>query len=754
MKRRLLFFLPLISVWLLFSTLSHGQSWSGVLSSSRAINWSNAGLPATLPDGETTPNPWTPPTRTACTSAQAGTTVPVASGASQSTISSALAACASANPNGSYLLLGSGSFSLNSGNWLIYNLNNVTLRGSGPMSTIVNISSGSSIGVGAGGGTNSGAVSGSPSAGTTSVTLTGASGNPPTGLAYFNQCDTGSGVQPCSTAPSDNGSIFVCGDYNGCQEGSNSASAYNHQYQEVYVTSVGGTCSSSCTVNFTPGLYMPNWSSSRGATLNWQSNSTYNITGFGLEDLTLSQVGGINSQNWLVQIVHAYASWVKGVRFVGAGGNGALGIDGPSNSKNLLIVNNYVVADPTITSAYNSGVMFGTSSDSLLLNNITAVGMTLEGRGGAVGDVIAYNFGRDAFTDYSFNQWSYDHAAYSSFMLYEANQNGNMTEDDTWGTHGINTYFRNLVFGYDAPYSGGTPNARGLEVTNYQRFENLIGNAVGSSQITSYQGTGYNTAFQISTGDSLVASSLMRWGNVTNIPQSSDTPADSGVRFVSSEVPTSLASPNTAFENPVPSSTTLPASFFMNITAHPSGGTGLSWWKVCTTWTTFPTACASSQAQPFPAIGPDVSGGAYVNGYAYDIPAAFAWENLPIDTSFQNSYGIQSSSWSNGTETLTFNSGVLPNTTHLMGGFQLSGVNAACMPSSGISYTGRPDGELLITNSSSTTVSYALPNSPGTSCAGTMKFPDLRQFDERVYQNDPGGNPPAAPTGLAAQVSP
>src|SRR5271170_7321986 len=135
MRRDISHLFPLISIVLLFSTLSHGQAWSNILAPSRAINWSNAGLPATLPDGETTPNSWTPPTRPACASAQAGTTVPIASGASQSTIASALAACASANPNGSYLLLGSGTFSLNSGNWLIYNLNNVTLRGSGPMST-------------------------------------------------------------------------------------------------------------------------------------------------------------------------------------------------------------------------------------------------------------------------------------------------------------------------------------------------------------------------------------------------------------------------------------------------------------------------------------------------------------------------------------------------------------------------------------------------------------------------------------------
>src|SRR5580658_4998832 len=47
-----------------------GQTpWTGILATSRAIDWKNAGLPATFPDGETTANPWTPPTRPACASA-------------------------------------------------------------------------------------------------------------------------------------------------------------------------------------------------------------------------------------------------------------------------------------------------------------------------------------------------------------------------------------------------------------------------------------------------------------------------------------------------------------------------------------------------------------------------------------------------------------------------------------------------------------------------------------------------------------
>src|SRR5271169_6537322 len=99
MRRHCAHLFPLISILLLFSTLSHGQAWSGILASSRAINWGNAGLPATLPDGETTPNPWTPPTRTQC-----GSTINPSGNASTdlTNITKAIASCTA----GHYVLLG------------------------------------------------------------------------------------------------------------------------------------------------------------------------------------------------------------------------------------------------------------------------------------------------------------------------------------------------------------------------------------------------------------------------------------------------------------------------------------------------------------------------------------------------------------------------------------------------------------------------------------------------------------------------
>ena len=107
MRRDCSHLFPLISILFLFSTLSFGQPWSGIISPSRAIDWSHAGLPASYPNGDTTPNGWTPPD---AGWAQCGSTLsPIGGGADDTTqINNALAACAANH----YVLLGPGTFSI------------------------------------------------------------------------------------------------------------------------------------------------------------------------------------------------------------------------------------------------------------------------------------------------------------------------------------------------------------------------------------------------------------------------------------------------------------------------------------------------------------------------------------------------------------------------------------------------------------------------------------------------------------------
>jgi len=742
-------------IFFLLSSPCFGQSWSNVLSSSRAINWSGAGLPATLPDGETTPNPWTPPTRTQC-----GATVSpsgLTNGTDVTNINSALAACSA----GHYVLLAPGTFYIENANncyggsyscIAFFNpstgtgpLNGITLRGSGAQSTILQFSGAAAIEFSISSSGGSCSWTGGYSQGSTSLTASSCS---PTlaanTMVTLTQCNTGLSGASCATGSvADNGGLFICSASSAC---ANQTTDNGSQMQQVEVTNVSGS-----TITISPGLYMPNWASGRTPTISWPQLQTY---GDGVEDLTV-YAPNYSTATYLVSVGTSYGSWVKGVRFLGSGANAPLGVQ---NSERVLLTNNYLFSDVALDANYPPPIQTDHSSDVLILNNIMASGVPWEGNGFNEGNVLAYNYARDTFTAYNEDIF-FDHHGGSTFALYEGNQLNGILEDDTFGTHDLDTIFRNYISGWQTPYV--TSNARGLAVDAYQRFDNIIGNAIGSAYITTYVGTGENTAIRVNGGgltDALASASLLRWGNYDTATAAvrwcgnSSSPTWSAICGSISEIPTTLTGNAASFNNSVPSTTSLPCSFFLagytstSCTAHPSGGTGLSFWKVCASWAAFPTSCASAQAPSFPAAGPDVTGGPYINGYAYDIPASLAFQKLPVDPTFQHSYSVTSSSWSNGTETLTVSG--LPNVTHLLGPFQVTG--GACSTGAGEGY---------MTASNSATISYALGSDPGSCAGGTFKFPDVRQFDERVYMADGSslGDPPPPtapnpPTGVTATV--
>ena len=723
------------------------QSWSGILTSSRAIDWTHAGLPATLPDSETTANPWTPPIRTQCATSQCNTvsggTVTAAS------LGAALVSAAA----GTYVLIpSSGScYVINNANISLYVANGgnvaseitgsggVTLRGSGPQSTCIEETGTTQIQFGVAWNNGSCVWSAGFSAGATSLTATGCNIQPVAGeVLALVQCDSGYSGSPCAgTAPVDNGALLVCGDNttniagasNPCQTDSPSSGPYQHQQQDVYVISVTGTCSSSCTIVFSPGLYMPNWSSSNSPKVTWITSSsvgnTITASGIGLEDLTV--YGTSNTAAYCVNMGPSYASWIKGVRFLGnCGSNNPLFV---ATGKNDLVMSNYFFSDLALDSGFPAPMAMAGSSDTLLLNNITASGVPWAGEDNNSGNVVAYNYGRDTFTMYYENRF-FEHHAYSSFGLREANQIAGIIEDATWGTHDLETNFRNYWSGWDPPYTGANnPYApRAAQDDEYSRFINYVGNSLGSTLLTTYQGSsGVGEVYTINEqgNDSLVSTTMMRWGNCDTVTAT--------CRFVSGEVPTSLSGNAVPFENSVPGSHTLPCSFFLagyistSCSPHSTGGTGLSWWKVCTAWSTFPTSCSSSTLQPFPPVGPDVTSGPYVNGTAYDIPASIAFADLPIDTAYQNTYSITGSSYTGTTETLTV-TGLPSGSVHLMGPMQLTGT---CSTGSG---------EVYIATSTlagtTGTITYTSGSNPGNCSGGSMKFPDVRQFDERVYESD------------------
>ena len=754
------------------------QSWSGILSSSRAIDWSHAGLPATLPDGETTANPWTPPTRSQC-----GPTLTPSGGDDTTQISNAFSGSGSfSSCTPPYaVLLGSGTFQVNSSLQLggSANRNNVTLRGSGPMSTTVMVGSGGLIQTGAccigGGQAALTSVSANYTVGQTTLLLQNASTSLFVGaVGHLIQCDNGFapvtaglpiGTTTCSGAASDPEQIYSCSDAT-CAYNGNANSGRDEESQMVRVTSATNTSGSNWTITISPGIYLADWAYARGATFSWDNNSAHMAVGIGIEDMTIRP----HDSGYAVTIGNGgYANWLKGARVMAFSNSGIFEM---TDCSHCLTASNYFWGnDPSSLSASFPVVTSQPkSSDSLYLNNISTQASFMDDNGYHQGEVVAYNYSRDDCCNTDFYQATlFEHQPGTILMLRESNELGRINDDDTNGTHNLDTDFRNNLNCGDQPYTLSGAKGGGIQYGPFARFANAVGNAIGfaSSAATSALCTGYQATNTdnyvwnlnggpISDSTGLTTASLLRWGNVSTITQSTDTPANSGIRFVSTEIPTSTQMPSATYpnaaylQNSVPGNDNLPCSFFLQssttCTPHYSGGTGLSWWKVCSSWTTFPTACAATTTPPFPANGPDVlaASGAPAN-YANDIPSAVAWKTLPIDTTFQNSYAVSASSWSGGTETLTV--ATMP-ITYPIGGFQLTGVNSACLPSSGVSYTGRPDGEILITGSTTTSIQYALGSNPGTTCNGTVKWPDVRQFDERVYQLDSGG--PNPPTNLQA----
>jgi hypothetical protein len=142
------------------------------------------------------------------------------------------------------------------------------------------------------------------------------------------------------------------------------------------------------------------------------------------------------------------------------------------------------------------------------------------------------------------------------------------------------------------------------------RYLNVIGNVLGKSgyhkQYQDLAPSGKSSDTSIYTlgwsgnegqssnagpNDTAVASTMLRWGNFDY--------ANNSVAWNTSEVPTSISN----FANTSLSSQSLPDSFYLS--SKPS------WWG----------------SMPWPAVGPDVSGGSDPAGHAYANPAQVCFNN-------------------------------------------------------------------------------------------------------------------------------
>jgi len=575
----------LILLWVTPSAV-RAQQWSGIIDPSRAIDWSNAGIPGGIPNRTTicaTLNP----------------------GASADQINSAIAAC----PGGQVVYLSAGTYNLTSG--IVFNAkSNVTLRGAGANLTFLVFTGGtgchgqwtdvcidSSDSNWGGGPSNSANWTGGYARGATQITLSST-----TNLAIGNFL-----ILDQNNDLSDPGTIFVCsyGPTGGtgqspycADEGPAGGGRTNRdQAQLVKVTGINGN-----TVTISPGLYMPNWSSSRSPQAWWPTAPVKNS---GIENVSLDHtLSSIDSSGAGIVIFNGLNCWIKGVR----------SLNSPRSHVRLYISPQSVVRDSYFYGTRNAasqsyGVEDYPSSNSLIENNIfehvTSPQMM---NGAASGDVIAYNYSANDYYTASLNwmiQSAWMHAGGADNVLFEGNVGAGLQSDVIHGTHNFITAFRNYWSGWEL---GKTSNTNPIFLRAYSRYYNIVGNVLGTS--------GYHTTYEVDQttndqaiytfgagttnvpNDASVQANVMRWGNYDS--------ASATVRFVNAEVPSGISQ----FANSVPSTQNLPASFYLS--SKPS------WWP---------------SSIPWPAIGPDVTGGniSGLGGHANVIPAKACFNNSSRD---------------------------------------------------------------------------------------------------------------------------
>lgn len=597
-------FLALIPAILILtsSTGSQGQTWSGVLTSSRAADWTTAGIAGGIPSSS-----WT----------QCGATIAPYSG-SASTIVNALNHTGTGYTGcgaNTYVQLGAGTFNLTSAVYVV-GANNTELRGMGADQTHLVYSSTSTcsnggclVGFASSDSTYPASVSSASTwsagytQGSNTITLSsGANIAANQTLIVLDQCDTGYTGSPCSGSATDNGNFFECADqYSGsagCSvSGGDGGFARPHrwEWEIVQATSCSPACGSAGTTNvtITPALQHPNWASGQTPQA-WLIQPSQNVgfRDFSVDGSATQDVSGVSFYN-------TSNFWATGIAVLNSYNIGIWIWQGTHGQ----IESNYVY-NAGQNLAYSDAVSIKhNGANNLIDNNILEAGRAaVMAEGSDSGSVIAYNFAINQHTGDDFMYGAFwQHSAGDDYELFEGNVGDQAQMDEQHGSHLADTYYRNFFTGFEScangqcgSYSQKDASTSAVEDTNNDRYANFVANVLGTPGWTSTYTSSTSEwatsldAFVVGSGnaaatpaiplDPLVGTTMMRWGNydvVNGSPQWVTSAVPSVLNLLSNIVPTQCTS-----------TLACPGSFFMS-TAPP-------WW---------------TSGIPFPAIGPDVNSG-------------------------------------------------------------------------------------------------------------------------------------------------
>ena len=562
-----------------------------------AIDWTNAGIPGGIPNNQT----------------QCGATVSASSygnGSSDASagIQSALNSCGGSAGNQKYVLLGPGAYRINSA---INIPSYTTLRGSGAQQTILSLYNASGM---IGGGTwgdypdtsDTAIVSGA-TAGSTSVTLASASG-------------VSVGTYLMLTESNDPTFVSSQGNQGSCTWCDEFYSGTRARGQIVEVTALSGK-----VVGITPALYTdyPNTPWARPVSMTRKYAGIESLQVYSND--TLDGYSGSNLGFFLC----AYC-WIKGVESNGTSGNNDH-VDIYWGYRNEVRDSYFVGCTVHGPGNADCDLLLGEKTSATLIENniVERTHGAIELDFGAAGNVIAYNYATGQFdaADGAVTMMDFAmHGAHPQFTLVEGNSFAAIYPDTIWGTSSHSTLFRNWGRGSTLicpPTTNGRANVdcsagswsteanRAIQLAGLPSnlgvlYSNMIGNVAGSANTVNdnyAQGTDSCTACLVSPD--IRSYSNQGYDFVFGYQGAGDDTGACSSRATCTPYVTSMLHGNYSYAKDAIEvwangvTHTLPPSFF-----HSSKP---SWW---------------GNTIPWPAIGPDVTGGTGPGGHVYSTTAA------------------------------------------------------------------------------------------------------------------------------------
>jgi hypothetical protein len=496
-----------------------GGDWE--LPGDRMIDWSTAGIPGGIPERTTI-----------CA------TLSPSGGDDSSAIQTAIDNC----PVNQVVYLSEGEYRIGAR----ISLNKeVVLRGAGYDKTIINaeIASGSAMGMGSSGVSNSIRVLSGFSKGSTSIVLEDASSISIGDYLIITEEDADNSITKV-TAKGIGGSCTWCGLMRCSSDHSITSNCWSHG---ASCDGGNGICEGDKrTIGQVIKVVAKNGNSiTLEQSLNWEyvSQADPRVTKIntmteyaGVEDLqirfdTTDPVNGIS-------LSYCSYCWIDNVQFQAV----PKYVIAASNTYRNNYVNNFINSTYSLIPATNRGYsinLIRTATGNLIENNIIRkmpVGITCEG--GCNGNVFAYNYVTEmVFKDPTWLQCGINggHGAHPSMNLYEGNDVDRFYTDQYWGSSSHATYLRNRADGY-APNYLGEPTTFGLWAFGLESnvtYVSLVGNVFGNPDFTGsydlYQMTDsdcsiyleksiYRLGYPANNCNSLVSdpdvlSTLLRYGN-------------------------------------------------------------------------------------------------------------------------------------------------------------------------------------------------------------------------------------------------